>query len=83
MARTVDERSLTSLLSKLEHFCSAHGTTQSALAMKLGISASHLNQIINGRVRPSPRLFEHMKEFLRAFPIRNRGIKIGVSLRDR
>jgi len=49
---------------ELRRWCKAHGMTQSACAMKLGVSASHLNQIINGRVRPSSDLVRRIRDHM-------------------
>jgi len=50
----------------LKHLCQEKGLSQSALAMKVGVSASHLNQIINGRARPSSDLIRRILDVLRS-----------------
>jgi transcriptional regulator with XRE-family HTH domain len=61
------QRALTNHLGdELQRWCKAHGVTQSAAAMKLGVSASHLNQIIHGRVRPSADLIRRIRELMSA-----------------
>lgn len=39
--------------AELKRWCEERRISQSALAMRVGVSASHLNQIVNGRARPS------------------------------
>ncbi|HKV45602.1 MAG TPA: helix-turn-helix transcriptional regulator [bacterium] len=58
---------------ELKRWCKAHGITQSALAMKLGISASHLSQVINGQARPSPALVRRIRELISAHALRHTG----------
>jgi transcriptional regulator with XRE-family HTH domain len=35
--------------------------SQSALAMRVGVSASHLNRVLRGRARPSPALLRRLR----------------------
>jgi transcriptional regulator with XRE-family HTH domain len=47
----------TSQLSQaLRSWCERHGASQSTLAMRLKISATHLNSILRGRTEPGPEL---------------------------
>lgn len=48
------------LARELRQWCEDHGLSQSALAMRLGVSTSHLNQIIRGRARPSVALLRRI-----------------------
>jgi transcriptional regulator with XRE-family HTH domain len=48
------------LAMELKQWCEDRGVSQAALAMKLGISTSHLNQIIRGRARPSVALLRRI-----------------------
>ncbi len=59
---------------ELKRWCKTHGVTQSAFAMRLGISASHLNQIINGRVRPGASLVRRIRELMSNQRTRNPGL---------
>lgn len=52
------------LAAELKQWCEAHGLSQAALAMKLGVSTSHLNQIIRGRARPGIGLFRRIMVIL-------------------
>jgi transcriptional regulator with XRE-family HTH domain len=51
--------------------------SQSALAMRVGVSASHLNRVLRGRARPSPALLRRLRDELEK-PLRRRGSPIGV-----
>jgi DNA-binding XRE family transcriptional regulator len=61
-----DPVSLHRLAADLKQLCKQRGLSQSALAMKVGVSTSHLNQIINGRARPSAALLQRILEVLNA-----------------
>jgi len=54
------------LIVRLKTWCVKRGVSQSALAMKLGISASHLNGIINGRAQPGAGLAQKISDHLHA-----------------
>jgi len=69
----MSHEAITPLGEELRRWCKTHGTTQSALAMKLGISASHLSQVINGQARPSPDLLRRMRELLSGHGLRHTG----------
>ncbi len=62
----VEEMRTPPLIVRLKTWCVKRGVSQSALAMKLGISASHLNSIINGRAQPGAELAQKILDYLRA-----------------
>lgn len=53
------------VIQELRAWCEERGTSQSALAMEIGVSVSHLNQVINGRARPSAELARRIVEVLK------------------
>jgi transcriptional regulator with XRE-family HTH domain len=52
------------IAQELRSWCAEHGVSQSSVAMEIGVSVSHLNQVINGRARPSADLTRRMVEVL-------------------
>ncbi|GEM_PF-4427895 len=58
------------LAAAMRAWCARRGVSQSALAMRVGISASHLNQIVHGRARPSLELAQRIAAVLEAAPPR-------------
>ena len=52
------------VVRELRSWCEESGASQSSLAMEIGVSVSHLNQVINGRARPSARLIRRIAEVL-------------------
>lgn len=61
-----DSAALHRLANDLKQLCKQRRISQSALAMKVGVSTSHMNQIINGRARPSAALLQRILEVLNA-----------------
>jgi DNA-binding XRE family transcriptional regulator len=55
------QSSLFGLRTSVRAWCAQQRVSQSALAMRAGISASHLSQIIRGRSRPSPELAQRIR----------------------
>ncbi|HXX38083.1 MAG TPA: helix-turn-helix transcriptional regulator [bacterium] len=53
--------SLINLPESMKLWCHEQRVSQSALAMRVGISTSHLNQIIHGHARPSPELAQRIR----------------------
>lgn len=49
------------LPESMKLWCQQQRISQSALAMRVGISTSHLNQIIQGHARPSPELAQRIR----------------------
>lgn len=64
MRKIIETPSNQRLRAQLKEWCKEHGLSQSSLAMKVGVSSSHLNQIINGRARPSPALLRRLLDVL-------------------
>ena len=64
-AHEADAFDLNRVVAELRSWCEERGTSQSALAMEIGVSVSHLNQVINGRARPSAELARRIVEVLR------------------
>lgn len=58
--RTPPKPSSLRLAAELKQWCEVRRLSQAALAMKLGVSTSHLNQIIRGRARPGVALFQRI-----------------------
>lgn len=52
------------LAQDLKYWCRRWRVSQSALAMRVGVSASYLNQIINGRAQPGPDLIRKLLDVL-------------------
>ncbi|GEM_PF-1473212 len=52
------------IVQELRAWCAEHGVSQSSVAMEIGVSVSHFNQVINGRARPSAELTRRMIEVL-------------------
>jgi len=52
------------IIQELRSWCEERGVSQSSLAMEIGVSVSHLNQVINGRARPSAELTQRIVEVL-------------------
>lgn len=52
------------IVEELRSWCEERGVSQSSLAMEIGVSVSHLNQVINGRARPSAELTQRIAEVL-------------------
>ncbi|HKV45635.1 MAG TPA: helix-turn-helix transcriptional regulator [bacterium] len=48
----------------LKHWCREWHISQSAFAMRVGVSAAHFNQIVNGQARPSSGLAQRILEAL-------------------
>jgi transcriptional regulator with XRE-family HTH domain len=59
-----DARPVPAVVQELRAWCDAAGVSRSAIAMEAGVSASHLNQIINGRARPSDALLRRIADVL-------------------
>ncbi|HLJ62099.1 MAG TPA: helix-turn-helix transcriptional regulator [bacterium] len=62
------QSSLFGLRTSVRAWCAEQRVSQSALAMRAGISASHLNQIIRGRSRPSPALAQRIRGLIGGAP---------------
>ena len=62
------QSSLFGLRTSVRAWCAQQRVSQSALAMRAGISASHLNQIIRGRSRPSPELAQRIRGLIGGAP---------------
>lgn len=62
------QSSLFGLRTSVRAWCAQQRVSQSALAMRVGISASHLNQIIRGRSRPSPELAQRIRVLIGGAP---------------
>jgi len=69
----LDPRPVPAIVQDLRAWCDAAGVSRSAIAMEAGVSASHLNQIINGRARPSAALLQRIAEVLNRRKARGRG----------
>ncbi|GEM_PF-3007710 len=67
-----DARPVPAVVQELRAWCDAAGVSRSAIAMEAGVSASHLNQIINGRARPSDALLCRIAEVLNRRKARGR-----------
>lgn len=62
------QSSLFGLRTSVRAWCAQRRVSQSALAMRAGISASHLSQIIRGRSRPSPELAQRIRGLIGGAP---------------
>ncbi|GEM_PF-3054336 len=58
---TADEGLFRGLPESMRRWCLEQHVSQSTLAMRVGVSASHLNQIILGHVRPSAELAHRIR----------------------
>ena len=52
------------IVQELRSWCEVCGVSQSSLAGEIGVSVSHLNQVLNGRARPSVGLTRRIAEVL-------------------
>jgi len=57
----VDQLMLFDLSESMKLWCQQLHVSQSTLAMRVGVSTSHINQIIHGRVRPSAELARRIR----------------------
>ncbi|SRR5579871_790345 len=58
---TADDGLFRGLPESMRRWCLEQHVSQSTLAMRVGVSASHLNQIILGHVRPSAELAHRIR----------------------
>ncbi|HLJ59286.1 MAG TPA: helix-turn-helix transcriptional regulator [bacterium] len=58
---SMDQLSFFELPESMKLWCQRQHISQSALAMRVGISTSHLNQIIQGHARPSLALAQRIR----------------------
>jgi len=68
MAEHSQPSALADLGMSLSTWCARRRVSQSALAMRVGVSASHLNQIARGRARPSSELAQRILAVIGRIP---------------